>query len=69
MENRPDNVLPELHRLLLGLQEVQEQIDRGPRQLKVRQQAVAQKQADLEAQKQKLKALRMSADQKSLPPP
>ena len=66
MENRPDNVLPELHRLLLALQEVQEQIERGPRQLKVRQQAVAQKQADLEAQKQKLKSLRVSADQKSL---
>lgn len=66
MENKADNGLPELHRLLLALQEVQEQIDRGPRQLKVRQQAVAQKQADLETQKQKHKALRVTADQKSL---
>ncbi len=66
MENRSDNGLTELHRLLLALQEVQEQIDRGPRQLKVRQQTVVQKQSDLEAQKQKHKALRINADQKSL---
>lgn len=66
MDNRVGNGLTELHRLLLALQEVQEQIDRGPRQLKVRQQTVVQKQADLEAQKQKYKSLRMNADQKSL---
>lgn len=66
MENHADNGLPELHRLLLALQEVQEQIDRGPRQLKIRQQSVVQKQSELEAQKQKHKALRMNADQKSL---
>ncbi len=66
MENQSGNGLAELHQLLLALQEVQEQIDRGPRQLKVRQQTVAQKQADLEAQKQKHKMLRMTADQKSL---
>lgn len=66
MEIRADNGLAELHRLLLALQEVQEQIDRGPRQLKVRQQTVVQKQSDLEAQKQKHKSLRMNADQKAL---
>jgi len=66
MEKPLDSKLPELHRLLLALQEVQEAIDRGPRQLKVRQQTVAQKLADLEAQKLKLKTLRMTADQKSL---
>jgi predicted nucleic acid-binding Zn-ribbon protein len=66
MENRADNGLTDLHRLLLARQEVQEQIDRGPRQLKVRQQSALQKQTDLEAQKQKHKTLRMNADQKSL---
>jgi hypothetical protein len=66
MENRVDNGLAELHRLLLALKEVQEQMERGPRQLKARQQAIAQKQTELEAQRQKHKALRMSADQWSL---
>jgi predicted nucleic acid-binding Zn-ribbon protein len=66
MENRVDNGLAELHRVLLASREVQESVDRGPRQLKARQQAVAQKLADLETLKQKHKALRVSADQKSL---
>ena len=66
MENRVDNGLAELHRLLLAAREVQEQMERGPRQLKARQQALVQKQADLEAQRQKYKLLRMNADQKSL---
>ncbi|MBS0262367.1 MAG: phospholipase [Planctomycetes bacterium] len=66
MGNQLDGGLIELHRLLVALQEVQEAIDRGPRQLKVRQQTVVQKQAELEAQKQKHKSLRMTADQKSL---
>jgi hypothetical protein len=66
MENRADNGLAELHRLLLASREVQDEMERGPRQLKARQQAIAQKQADLEAQRQKHKTLRMSADQRSL---
>jgi predicted nucleic acid-binding Zn-ribbon protein len=66
MTQGADNPLAELHRLHLQLREVQEQIDRGPRQLKARQQALQQKQADLEAQRQKQKALKLAADQKSL---
>jgi len=66
MDNRADNGLAELHRLHLACQEVQEQIERGPRQLKARQQAIVQKQEELEAQKQKHKTLRVQADQKSL---
>jgi predicted nucleic acid-binding Zn-ribbon protein len=66
MEKSADNGLAELHRLHLAAKEVQEQIERGPRQLKVRQQNTAQKQSELEAQKQKHKALRVNADQKSL---
>ncbi|MGE5193362.1 MAG: zinc ribbon domain-containing protein [Deltaproteobacteria bacterium] len=66
MENRADYGLAELHRLLLAAREVQDEMERGPRQLKARQQIIAQKQADLETQRQKHKALRMSADQRSL---
>lgn len=66
MEKPADNCLAELHRLHLAAREVQDQIERGPRQLRARQQITAQKQADLEAQKQKHKALRVNADQKSL---
>jgi predicted nucleic acid-binding Zn-ribbon protein len=66
MEKRTETGLAELHRLLLDSKEVQEQIERGPRQLKARQQTIAQKQAELDAQRQKHKTLRMSADQRSL---
>ncbi len=66
MDNRVENGLAELHRLLLASKEVQEQMERGPRQLKIRQQAIVQKQTDLDAQRAKLKTLRMSADQRSL---
>lgn len=61
-----DNGLTELHRLHLLSREVQDEMERGPRQLKARQQAIAQKLAELEAQKQKHKTLRMNADQRSL---
>jgi predicted nucleic acid-binding Zn-ribbon protein len=66
MENRADFGLGELHHLLLSAREVQEEMERGPRQLKARQQIIGQKQTDLESQRQKHKALRMSADQRSL---
>jgi predicted nucleic acid-binding Zn-ribbon protein len=66
MENQANNGLAELHRLLRAAREVQEEMERGPRQLKARQQAIAQKVAELDAQRQKHKALRMSADQRSL---
>lgn len=66
MSNSPENPLPELHRLHLAVHEVQEDIDRGPRQLKVRNTATVTKQTDLDNHKQKLKQLKMVADQKSL---
>lgn len=59
-------IVAEIHQLHLQLREVQEQMERGPKQLKFRQQATQQKLADLEAQKQKHKALRVAVDQKSL---
>jgi predicted nucleic acid-binding Zn-ribbon protein len=66
MDQTLGNTVAEIHRLHLQLRETQEQMERGPRLLKARQQATAQKQADLEAQKQKHKGLRVTADQKSL---
>jgi len=66
MDQHLGSTVAEIHRLHLQLREVQEQMERGPRLLKARQQATQQKQADLEAQKQKYKNLRVSADQKSL---
>lgn len=66
MDKIADYGLAELHRLHLAAREAQEQIERGPRQLKAREQLTAQKQADLEAQRQKQKVLRVSSDQKSL---
>lgn len=66
MSNAQDQTLPELHRLHLLIQEVQEEMDRGPRQLKARRQNTANKEAELESQRQKHKQLRMLADQKAL---
>jgi uncharacterized protein len=66
MEISPGKAVAEIHKRHLEMQEVQEQMDRGPRLLKARQQVMQQKLADLEAQKQKHKTLRMAADQKSL---
>lgn len=66
MERATNRGFKDLHRLHTQLREVQGELDRGPRVLKARQQLIQQKQADLEAQKQKTKQLKMAADQKSL---
>ncbi|MSR57273.1 MAG: hypothetical protein EXS05_06345 [Planctomycetaceae bacterium] len=66
MDNTLAKTVAEIHRLHLQLREIDEQAERGPRQLKIRQQATQQKQTDLEAQKHKYKALRVAADQRGL---
>jgi len=66
MSHAQANTLPELHRLHLAIQEVQEEIDRGPRQLKARSNTTATRLAELEAQRQKQKQLKMLSDQKAL---
>jgi predicted nucleic acid-binding Zn-ribbon protein len=58
--------LAELHRLLLALREVEEQLARGPRQIKAREQVAAQARTDLETRRNELKTLRVAADRKSL---
>jgi predicted nucleic acid-binding Zn-ribbon protein len=60
------NGVKELHRLHLQLREVQEQLERGPRQLRARQQITLQKQTDLENARQALKSAKIAVDQKNL---
>jgi len=60
------NGLIELHQLHQQLREVLDKLERGPKQIKARQQVVAQKQAELEAQRERLKKLKLAADQSAL---
>jgi uncharacterized protein len=55
-----------LHELHLKLHGVQEDLARGPRQIAAKQTAVEKRRADVEARREKLKQLKMSADQKNL---
>lgn len=58
--------LKRLHELHLRLQEIQQQLEHGPRQVKARQQILAKKQAEIDALKAELKQVRVLADQKNL---
>jgi predicted nucleic acid-binding Zn-ribbon protein len=55
-----------LHHLHLALHEVQEQLHRGPRQIKAREQLVVQADTDLAAKRDQFKTLRVTSDRKSL---
>lgn len=58
--------LKELHRLHLRFKQVQDKLDRGPKQIKARQQITARKEAERAAQKERLTTLKKTADQRSL---
>jgi uncharacterized protein len=58
--------LKRLHELHLRLQEVQQQLEHGPRQVKARQQILTKKQTEVDALKAELKLVRVLADQKNL---
>lgn len=58
--------LKELHELHIQLQQTQEQLDRGPKQVRARRQFVERKQAGLEEAREQLKELKAEADRKSL---
>ncbi len=58
--------LKRLHELHIRLQELQQQLEHGPRQVKARQQILAKKQAEIDAFKAEFKQTRMVADQKNL---
>lgn len=60
------NGLPILHDLHLKLNAVQEELDKGPRLIKAKENVLAKKQAELEDAKAKHTAQRKLADQKNL---
>jgi len=58
--------LQQLHLLHLQLKEVLDALDRGPKQLKAKQQYVAQRAAEVETQKERQKKLKITLDQANL---
>jgi hypothetical protein len=58
--------LKRLHELHIRLQDINKQLEHGPRQVKARQQNLNKKQAELDTLKAELKQTRMLADQKNL---
>ena len=58
--------LKEIHDLRLRLQDVTDELVRGPRQITARQQTLEKKKAEVEARRTKLKHLKVAADQKNL---
>ena len=58
--------LKEIHDLRLRLQDVTDELERGPRQIAARQQLMEKKKAEVEVRRTKLKHLKVAADQKNL---
>lgn len=58
--------LTNLHRLQLALKEVQDQLTRGPRQIKARENVMAQVDAERQAKEDELKQGRAAVDRKNL---
>ena len=58
--------LKTLHELHLKLNEVQDELARGPRQINAKKLAVEKRTTELEARRQKLKQFKVTADQKNL---
>lgn len=58
--------LQRLHELLLQLRDVNEQLERGPRQVKAREQLVLKAEEQLQARRDALKQARAATDRKSL---
>jgi predicted nucleic acid-binding Zn-ribbon protein len=58
--------LKTLHELHQKLQDVQEELARGPRQINVKRLALDKRKTELETRRQKLKQLKVAADQKNL---
>ena len=58
--------LKEIHDLRLRLQDVTDELERGPRQIAARQQLLEKKKAEVDVRRTKLKHLKVAADQKNL---
>jgi predicted nucleic acid-binding Zn-ribbon protein len=56
----------QLHELLIQLKEIQDQLSRGPRQIKARQTRIADAETQLTAREHELKESRAAADRKNL---
>jgi len=62
----PSQTLASLHQLLLRLKEIQDELAHGPRQIKVRQNALQKRQTELTELRDRHKQVKMLADQKNL---
>ena len=62
----PATGLKEIHDLRLRLQELTDEIERGPRQIAARQKLLEKKKTDLESRRAKLKLLKVAADSRNL---
>jgi predicted nucleic acid-binding Zn-ribbon protein len=58
--------MKQLHDLRLKLREISDELERGPRQIAARNQVIEKKKEELETQKNKLKQMKVAADQKNL---
>ena len=58
--------LRELHQLLLKLRDIREELDRGPKQIKARENLLNKSAEDLEAKREELMQAKAAADRKSL---
>jgi len=58
--------LKDLHQLHVQLQHVQEQLGRGPRQIRAQRQLAERKQSEVDSNKERLTQLKMAVDLKSL---
>ena len=58
--------MKQLHNLRIKLREISDQLERGPRQIAARKQQIDKKKEELEAQRNKLKQMKVAADQKNL---
>ncbi|WP_373649832.1 zinc ribbon domain-containing protein [Schlesneria sp. DSM 10557] len=56
----------QLHRLRIKLREISDQLERGPRKIAARKQLIEKKKEEIEAQRNKLKQMKLAADQKNL---
>ena len=58
--------MKQLHNLRIKLREISDQLEKGPRQIAARKQQIDKKKEELETQRNKLKQMKVAADQKNL---
>lgn len=58
--------MKQLHNLRIKLREISDQLEKGPRKIAARKQLIEKKKEELETQRNKLKQMKVAADQKNL---